>query len=237
MMEAWGWRCACFVYAAAHLLVALPLQLRVVPAQAAGVASAGDSNSDAALPLRVRHETAVLVLIGSVLTAIAGIGSIVIVHLLIFLQARGLSAAEAITIGMLFGPAQVGARIVERVFGERYHPIWTLAAAGLLMAAGLLLLVTKASLLALAVCIYAAGYGVSWIARGTVPLAIFGAQRFPVLVGRLAFVSLIGQALAPGLGAWWIEQQGIEATLVGLSAASTLNLFLIAVLWRLCPPR
>ena len=32
LMQAWGWRGACLVYAAVHLLIALPAILRVVPA-------------------------------------------------------------------------------------------------------------------------------------------------------------------------------------------------------------
>ncbi len=60
------------------------------------------------------------------LSLAAGIGSIVVVHLLIFLQARGVDFAVAVSLGTLFGPAQVGARVVERLFGNRYHPIWTM---------------------------------------------------------------------------------------------------------------
>ncbi len=234
LMQAWGWRGACLVYAAVHLLIALPAILRVVPAAPStgltGQAGAAGTPSSA----RPRHETAILLLLGTALTIIAGIGSIVLVHLLIFLQARGLSPVEAVAIATLFGPAQVGARLVERIFGSRYHPFWTLAAAGALMAFGLLLLATAAPILALAVCLYAAGYGISWIARGTVPLAVFGAQRFPRIMGRLAFPSLIGQALAPVLGAWWVEHRGVDEMLIGLAAAALLNLLLIFWAWRVC---
>ncbi len=234
LMQAWGWRGACLVYAAVHLLIALPAILRVVPAAPStgltGQAGAAGTPSSA----RPRHETAILLLLGTALTIIAGIGSIVLVHLLIFLQARGLSPVEAVAIGTLFGPAQVGARLVERIFGSRYHPFWTLAAAGALMAVGLLLLAAAAPILGLAVCLYAAGYGISWIARGTVPLAVFGAQRFPRIMGRLAFPSLIGQALAPVLGAWWVERRRVDEMLIGLAAAALLNLLLIFWAWRVC---
>ena len=70
----------------------------------------------------------------------AGIGAIVVVHLLIFLQARGVDFAVAVSLGTLFGPAQVGARVVERLFGTHYHPIWTMVASCSLMAIGLLML-------------------------------------------------------------------------------------------------
>ncbi len=47
------------------------------------------------------------------------------------------------------------------------------------------------------ILIYAAGYGIFWVGRGTLPLALFGPLRFPRLMGKIAFPSLIVQALAP----------------------------------------
>jgi hypothetical protein len=156
---------------------------------------------------------------------------------LIFLQARGADFAAAVALGTLFGPAQVGARVIERVFGKRYHPIWTLIAACALMAAGLALLGGGFPLLAVVIVIYGAGYGISWIARGTLPLALFGPVRFPRLMGRLAFPSLIVQALAPAAGALMIEASGTEATLGVLTGLAALNLGLVGLLWAACRPR
>jgi hypothetical protein len=53
----------------------------------------------------------------------------------------------------------------------------------------------------LVILLYGAGYGISWIGRGTLPLALFGPVRFPRLMGKLAFPSLIVQAFAPSVGA------------------------------------
>ena len=143
------------------------------------------------------HERLIFVLLALVLTISAGIGSIVIVHLLIFLQARGADFALAVTLGTLFGPAQVGARFIERLFGAHYHPIWTMVASCVLMLIGLVLLLGGFPLLALTILLYGGGYGIMWIARGTLPLALFGPDRYATLMGRLAFPSLIVQALAP----------------------------------------
>ena len=66
----------------------------------------------------------------------------------------------------------------------------------------------------LIILLYGAGYGVSWIGRGTLPLALFGPVRFPRLMGKLAFPSLIVQALAPSAGALLIEaQSAVDATI------------------------
>jgi predicted MFS family arabinose efflux permease len=237
LANTFGWREACLVYAAMHLVVALPLQL-VMPA-----GRSQDTNHDADdAPVRsepdetraLAHEQLVLVLLALVMTIAAGIGSIVVVHLLIFLQARGVELTMAVTFGTLFGPAQVGARVLERVFGQHYHPIWTMIASCMLMFVGLLLLMISAPILAIAILLYGAGYGISWIARGTLPLALFGPQRYPILIGRLAFPSLIAQALSPALGALLLDRYGADATIAVLTAFAAVNLVVIGLLWRMC---
>jgi MFS family permease len=233
LLETFGWRGTCLVYAALHLAVALPLQL-VMPARAAdGAASTRAGEPGARGAALAKDENLVFILVAAVLSLAAAIGAIVIVHLLIFLQARGIGAALAVTLGTLFGPAQVAARAIERLFGTYYHPIWTMAAAGVLMTAGLALFGFGTAALGPAIVIYAAGYGVSWIARGTLPLALFGAARYPLLMGRLALPSLIAQALAPAAGALMVEHHGADATIAVLTACAALNVGLIAILVRL----
>ena len=235
MIEQTDWRTACFIYAAIHLLVSLPLQMAAVgPAAARG--STDDEAATADDTPRLPNESlafGLLALIQSILTAI---GSVVVVHLLIFMQARGLTYAAAVALGTLFGPAQVGARVVERIFGSHYHPIWTLIASCVLMALGLLLLYEAVPILVVIVLIYGAGYGISWIARGTLPLALFGPVRFPRLIGKLAFPSLIAQAVAPSVGAWLVDTSGADATIGVLTLFAGINVVLIAMLWFTCRP-
>ena len=203
MIEHIGWRTACLVYAALHLLLALPLQMAVVgrvPAKGKPQEKSGQ-DVGARGETSIENEALIFSLLAAVLSIAAGVGSIVVVHLLIFLQARGLDFAAAVGLGALFGPAQVAARVVERLFGSHYHPIWTMVASCLLMAVGLLMLFGAVPALSIVILVYGAGYGISWIGRGTLPLALFGPVRFPRLMGKLAFPSLIVQALAPSLGA------------------------------------
>jgi len=238
MIEHAGWRTACLIYAGLHLFVALPLQMAVIggatkPAATSASAHAAPANA----PPRIAHETMIFALLALVLSIAAGIGSIVVVHLLIFLQARGVDFAVAVSFGTLFGPAQVGARVVERLLGSRYHPIWTMIGSCTLMAVGLLLLVGHFPLLLLVILFYGAGYGISWIGRGTLPLALFGPVRFPRLMGKLAFPSLIVQALAPSAGALAIEASGADATIGVLTVLALINVVLIGVLWAACRPQ
>ena len=104
------------------------------------------------------------------------------------------------------------------------------------MAVGLLLLVGHFPLLVLVILLYGAGYGISWIGRGTLPLALFGPVRFPRLMGKLAFPSLIVQALAPSAGALLIEASGADATIGVLTVLALINVLLIGLLWAVCRP-
>jgi MFS family permease len=238
MIEHSGWRAACFVYVALHLFVALPLQMAVVRRSRQPVETADTQTDDAppAVSLRIVNEAVIFALLALVLSIAAGIGAIVIVHMMIFLQTRGVDFAVAVSLGTLFGPAQVGARVVERIFGSNYHPVWTLIASYILMAIGLVLLVSGFPILFLIIILYGAGYGISWIGRGTLPLALFGPLRFPRLMGKLAFPSLIVQALAPSAGALLIEVSGVNTTIAVLTAFALINVVLIGALWVVCRP-
>ena len=238
LVEAYGWRTTSLIYAALHLCICLPAQLAAVPRtvrvrDAAPVPSVNAESkspepASRALSPQQRLQFALLAL---VLTISAGVGSIVIVHLLIFLQARGLSFAFAVSLGTLFGPSQVAARVIESLFGRHYHPIWTMVASCLFMAIGLLLLLVELPIVALAILLYGGGYGIMWIARGTLPLALFGPQRYASLIGKLALPSLIAQALAPSAGAVLLERTDTMITIAALAGLALVNLALMAVLW------
>jgi hypothetical protein len=101
-----------------------------------------------------------------------------------------------------------------------------------LMLIGLLLLLAAFPVLIVAIILYGAGYGISWIARGTLPLALFGPARYPVLIGRLAFPSLIVQALSPVAGALLLENYGADATIAVLTVLAAVNMAAIGMLWR-----
>lgn len=235
MIDHVGWRVACLIYAGLHLCVALPLQMAMVrPTAGNAVSMTADDKPPSSAPERIDHEGLILTLVALVLSFAAGIGAIVIVNFMIFLQARGVDYVVAVSLGTLFGPAQVGARVVERLFGGHYHPIWTMIASCTLMALGLLMLFGHFPVLFVPILVYAAGYGISWIGRGTLPLALFGPLRFPRLMGKIAFPSLIVQALAPSAGALLIEAGGPDRAIALLTLLASINVVLIGLLWLLC---
>jgi hypothetical protein len=116
----------------------------------------------------------------------------------------------------LFGPAQVLARICELVFARRIHPlnvarfaVGMLLLAFALLALGGLLVPVAASFAVL----FGMANGLITIARGAVPLALFGAAGYGHLMGRIAGPFLVMQAIAPLVLAFVAERTSDPAVL------------------------
>jgi len=143
--------------------------------------------------------------------------------------------AEAVGLGMIIGPAAVGARAIETLAGARHHhhPIWTMVASVTLVAGGAALFFAGPAAFAVAIASYAAGNGIGSIAKGTLPLALFGAARYPALAGLIARPVLVAMSLAPYVGAWSFQAGGVRATLSLFAALAATNLVLVATLFVL----
>lgn len=225
-----GWRGACLVYAGLHAGLVLPIYLLALPREErrSGTSGAGAAAAGGVGPGRSRL---VFVLLALSFTLSAAIAAVVSVHLLTILQARDIALAAAVALGALVGPAQVGARVLEMALGRRHHPLWTLLASTVLMAAGIGLLWAGLPVPAAALILYGGGMGIRSIARGTVPLVLFGAPGYAALMGRLALPSLIAGAAAPSLGALLLERIGAGGTLAVLFVAAAINVALAAALF------
>ncbi|TXN07238.1 MFS transporter [Methylobacterium sp. WL103] len=233
LIERVGWRGTCLAYAGLHLSVTLPLVLLAIPRPPAHPVT----RSEGAIPgvrLDGRERRAFLLMAG-VLTLGGTVMAMVSVHLITLLQARGVALTSAVAYGALIGPAQVGARIVEMAGKGRHHPLWTLTAAMVLVVLGIAMLTAGLPLVGLALVLYGAGNGIYSIARGTVPLGLFGPERYAALVGRLARPGLVAQALAPSVGALVLTHAGADATYALLSVLAVANVALALSLWRVRP--
>jgi hypothetical protein len=243
LIETAGWRGACLAYAGLQLALALPVHLTLLPrTPASSYVTAPLAGATAACipsrpPSPVRDRLPVFLLLAAALTLGAVIQGVVSVHLLVVLQARGADLAAAVALGALVGPSQVGARVVEKLLGGRFHPIWTMLVSVLLAALGLGLLWAGLPILAACLVPYGAGVGINSIARGTLPLALFGAEGYAVLMGRLATPMLVAGALAPSAGAFLLERAGASGTLAVLAAAAACNVVLVAALFLLVRSR
>ena len=197
LIDAVGWRGCYLVYAALLALVAAPLHAFALPRQHAERAAPVAAVKPAAL--LPGHGLAFL-LVAAGFAAYAFVPSALSAQLLAIFGRFGLTPATVVAIGMLFGPAQVLARIGELSFARRLHPLWIARfAVGLLVAAFALLALFSfsAALAALFAVMYGMANGLLTIARGTVPLTLFGAAGYGRLVGRIGGPFLVVQAIAP----------------------------------------
>lgn len=235
LVEHLGWRGACAVYAAIQVFASLPLHVFVLPGLHASTPEANSPKqtaTDTAAPgLTGNRRMQAFLLLATVLTLGAITASMIAVHVLTFLQARGLELGAAVALGALVGPSQVGARVVEMAFGRHYHPIWTMVASVTMVASGVILLIIGFPILALALALYGAGNGIGSIAKGTLPLALFGPYGYASLMGKLAMPSLLAQALSPSVGAILIEWGGPDTALGFLAGIACLNIALACWLW------
>jgi predicted MFS family arabinose efflux permease len=126
------------------------------------------------------------------------IGTAWATHLPTLLQTVGASMAVAIGVGALVGPAQVAGRVLEFGVLRRLHPLRTARAAALAHPLGIVvLLVAGAPAAAVFAVLHGAGNGILTIAKGTLPLVLFGPQGYGARQGWLMMPARVAQASAP----------------------------------------
>lgn len=234
-----GWRNTYLLYAAIMVLVCLPVTMFALPARpkAAPLAAAPPQPAgEAVLAGRARRRA--FALFAAAVTANQFAASGLLIHIIDLAGRAGLAEAAAIVLGMLFGPAQVLARLGEMLFGTRFSPIATGRVAMACLPAGLILLVLlPASFAASALFVVALGVsnGLVTIARGTVTLALFGPAGYGARMGRLTVPTLAARAAGPVAFAVSVEAWGVRSTLLAglaLALASLLLMEAMAALAR-----
>jgi hypothetical protein len=106
-------------------------------------------------------------------------------HLPRLLQGMGALEGQALMAGMLIGPAQVAARIVEASVFKGFHPLLSARLSAALHPAGAALLALGTAAIPAFALLHGAGNGILTIARGTVPLTIYGALNYCYRLGIL----------------------------------------------------
>lgn len=240
----WGWRSACWAWAAAQLLLALPLNACLPGLPATPQASdAGDSTarpdpapgqssqssqagagtaqaatpSSAPVPLRVRSEF----WLASSFALSLFISGALAAHLPQLLQACGASLGAAVAAAALMGPAQVAARLLEFGILRRVHPLRPARLGAMAHPLGALTLIIGGPLLTpLFTVLHGMGNGVLTISRGALPLALYGPAGYGERQGQLMLGGRISQALAPWLFGLALSHWGAQT--LWLSAALSL---------------
>ena len=227
-LESIGWRNTCFAWALAHILIGLPLNFFMLPAVKAAKALA----STPVKPHIPIDRT--MMLLAFTFAAAWSVTGAMAAHMPRILESGGATAVEAVAAGALFGPAQVVARIIEASFFSRYHPLLStrlaclthpIGAAIFAMAGG-----AASSVFAIS---FGLGNGILTIARGTLPLAIFGPKDYGYRLGLIGAPARMAQAAAPLVFGFLIDMMGIRVLIV--SSALSLSALLALCMLRQDP--
>ncbi len=234
LLEAVGWRGTYLVYAALLAVVAAPLHAFALPRTRADPEARPDGRAQ--LPSVVLPATGwPFILVAAAFAAYAFVPSGLSAHLLAIFGRAGIDAATVVAIGAMFGPAQVAARIGELVLARRIHPLNVARfAVGMLLAAFALLVLLGLSVPVAAVFMVMFGManGLITIARGAVPLALFGAAGYGHLMGRIGGPFLVMQAIAPLALAFVVERTSDPAVLAVVATFALISFIGFVVLPR-----
>ena len=194
MEAALGWRGACLGWAALHLALCLPLHLWLLPRTPppARPPPPPPSAEDA------RQDRRAMALLGLAFGAVWFSSSAMAMHLPALLLAMGATLPAALAAAALVGPAQVGARVLEFALMRRIGPLASARAAALGHPAGVVLLAAGGvGWSAPFALLHGAGNGIMTIAKGTLPLVLFGPAGYGRRQGWIALPARLAQAAAP----------------------------------------
>ncbi|MDE2373066.1 MAG: MFS transporter [Hyphomicrobiales bacterium] len=212
-----GWRETVLVWAAINLVIGLPLNW-LVPAPTRRPART--HTAERAIGWRPFKE---MFLLAFVFAAVWFVTGAMAAHLPGLLERAGSTHVQAIAAAALVGPAQVAARLVEFLLLHRAHPLISARVAALLHPIGAVIFAVVGPAAAIPFTIfYGAGNGLLTIARGTVPLAVFGPRGYGERSGLIGAPARASQALAPLAFGVLLDRMGAAVIFVsaGLCIAS-----------------
>ncbi|PKO69803.1 MAG: MFS transporter [Betaproteobacteria bacterium HGW-Betaproteobacteria-16] len=224
-----GWRGACFAWAGLHLVLGLPLNAALPHVAVAPTEPASRVNMDGEPPPADRRRFTT-VLLAYVFATTWFISTAMAAHLPGLLQASGASLAVAVGVGALIGPAQVAGRLLEFGFLRHVHPLLSARLAALGHPVGVTALLIAGPVAApLFAVLHGAGNGILTIAKGTLPLVLFGPQGYGMRQGWLMLPARVAQAMAPFLFGVALVQWGSGALWLsaGLGTSALLALMLM----------
>lgn len=218
------WRTIYLLFAAINFAICLPLhwwlmRLSHRPVVASTTPDAAAPRAEAPmLPVQYRALVFGLLLVGF---AIEGfILSGILMHIVPILGTLGLTAS-AILITTLFGPSQVASRLINMLFGRGLRQTHLGIIAALLLPLGVAVLALSAPALPgalLFALLFGLGSGLTSIVSGSLPLELFGRERYGTRLGWLSSARQIASAIAP-----------FALALVMTTTGTTMSLWLVVV--------
>ena len=226
LAHAFGWRTACLGWAGLNLFVAVPLNWFLIPPVARAAPMPAAAQVEAAEPPR-----GAMPILAFYFSATWFVTGAMAAHLPELLQRAGASETAAIAAAALVGPAQVAARLVEFGVLRTFHPLVSGRLAALLHPVGAVFLVLFGATGVIPFTLfYGAGNGMITIAKGSLPLALFGPAGFGRRSGVLSAPARIAQSAAPFLFGLLLARVGVHA--IAVSAGLSLTAFASLLLLR-----
>lgn len=221
LLQHFDWRGVALIYAALNAVLCAGLHRFALPpdpgtVSVASAIAANGTSDDAPAPLPASTRRVVLVCLTLAIMMHGLITNAMSVHLISTLDSLGLSEAQAVAAGALIGPAQSAARFIEMLFGGRY-PVLALgliSTALMPLAFGILFIgqfgLTWVIVFAL---VYGASNGLLTIARGIIPLGLFGRENYGATLGLISGPALAVKSAAPLLFALLMAAIGSTAAM------------------------
>jgi MFS family permease len=230
-----GWRSNCFIAAAFHWAICLPIHWWFIPKLDSKPSSSGQASVTPVVTklTPTQRKTVLLVISYMVFESLvqSGIGA----HLLQIMASRGLSIIEAVTIASCFGLIQTLARGVILKLGSKISAGNLARWVVLIAPASLLILLFAKQSIFLALLfalLYGIGNGLSTIVRGTAIADLLSPAMVPKLSGTIEFSRAIASASGPFLAAWIYSQQNYDVVLLVMIGLLGLSASAIRVAWR-----
>ncbi len=233
--QAAGWRSTCLIYAAALILLSLPLLIFGLPRRGPSLSEPGTAGRGAP-PAAKGSGTFWLIGAAIALNAFITFGfSAILIELL---KAEGLSPDEAVGFGSALGVIQVSARGIDFLGGGRWDGIATGIFAGLALPVALAVLIIGAGAywsVATFIVLYGLGSGALAVARATIPLVFYDKAAFAKATSRIALPLNVMSALAPPCLVALLTHFGCDAVLGLAILCSCSALAILFILGRRRP--
>jgi MFS family permease len=203
LVATWGWRVALGSIGVALLFGVAPLHAWAL--QGPDTPSRGskhDRADDATLHEALRHRSFWLLTVTFTLYAFVSVA--LWAHVMPAFATKGTSEAQALTVVMWVGPAQVAGRVVYLWLGRFITPrtLGLVVLAGTPLSLALFGLADHLAGLLVFAVLFGISNGLSTIVRGNVVPEYFGREHVGRIGGAMSGIALISRAAAPLVVAW-----------------------------------
>jgi len=224
------WREVYLLFAVMHIAVCLPVHawLAHLSKVSEGDPHRSPATGDVVHPSALNprdHSKVFLLMLGGF--AVEGfVISSILVHMVPLTSALGLGSM-GLLVTTLFGPAQVASRFTNMLFGGKLAQAKLAVIGSALLPFGLIVLLTTTPAISGAFAfaiLFGLGSGLASIVGGTLPLELFGRERYGARLGWVTAARQFSSSLAPFALAVAMARIGVHASLWLTAGVGTLGI-------------